>query len=241
MVVGGARHMIRIFVEALAMGELAITGDEHHYASRVRRARVGDPIELVAPDGRRAVAAIVKITADATVVDIGEIKQPAPQVPHISALLPLIKGDRMDTALEKLVEVGVDHVVVWPAERSIVKLERDKLDSRLAHYGNVLAAAARQSGAPEPTIVYAGSLRAAVLGIGQGARLVLDGRADRGVAPTGEARVTIVSGPEGGLSPAELDFLTTERFVPFGLGPRVLRAETAPAIATAIIRAATGT
>jgi 16S rRNA (uracil1498-N3)-methyltransferase len=105
----------------------------------------------------------------------------------------------------------------------------------------VLAAAARQSGAPEPTIAYAGSLRAVVLDLGQGARLVLDGRADRGVAPTGEARVTIVSGPEGGLSPAELDFLTTERFVPFGLGPRVLRAETAPAIATAIIRAATGT
>jgi 16S rRNA (uracil1498-N3)-methyltransferase len=233
--------MIRIFVDALATGELAITGDEHHYASRVRRARAGDALELVAPDGRRAVVTIAKITADATVVDIGEIKQPAPSVPHISALLPLIKGDRMDTALEKLVEVGIDHVVVWPAERSVVKLDHDKLDSRLDHYGKVLAAAARQSGAPEPTIVYAGSLRAGVLGLGECARLVLDGRAERIAVPTAEAKIALVSGPEGGLSPAELDLLASERFVPFGLGPRVLRAETAPAIATAIIRAATGT
>jgi 16S rRNA (uracil1498-N3)-methyltransferase len=233
--------MIRIFVDALATGELAITGDEHHYASRVRRARVGDSIELVAPDGRRAVAAIAAITTDATMVDIGEIKQPAPSMPRITALVPLIKGDRMDTALEKLVEVGIDHVAVWPAERSIVRLERDKLDARLDHYGKILTAAARQSGAPEPTIAYAGSLRAGVLDLGQGARLVLDGRADRGVVPTAEAQIAIVSGPEGGLSPMELDFLAAERFVPFGLGPRVLRAETAPAIATAIIRAATGT
>ncbi len=239
--------MIRIFVDALALGELTITGDEHHYTSRVRRARAGDSIELIAADGRRAIAAISKITGDATVVDIGEITQPAPPMPYVQALLPLIKGDRMDTALEKLVEVGIDHVVVWPAERSIVKLkpklklDHDKLDARLDHYGKVLAAAARQSGAPEPTIAYAGSLRAVVGGLGACARLVLDGRAERIAVPTAEAKIAIISGPEGGLSPAELDFLAGERFVPFGLGPRVLRAETAPAIATAIIRAATGT
>jgi 16S rRNA (uracil1498-N3)-methyltransferase len=233
--------MIRIFVDTLVPGELTVAGDEHHYASRVRRARAGDSIELIAPDGRRAVAAIARISADATIVAIDEISHPAPPMPYVQALLPLIKGDRMDTALEKLVEVGIDHVVVWPAERSVVKLDHDKLEARLDHYGKVLAAAARQSGAPEPTIAYAGSLRAVVLGLGESARLVLDGRADRIAVPTAEAKIALVSGPEGGLSPAELDFLAAERFVPFGLGPRVLRAETAPAIATAIIRAATGT
>jgi 16S rRNA (uracil1498-N3)-methyltransferase len=231
--------MIRLFVDALATGELAITGDEHHYASRVRRARVGDSIELIAEDGRRAVAPIARITADHTVVQVGAISTPTPSLPRIQALLPLIKGDRMDTALEKLVEVGIDHVVVWPAERSIVKLDGDKLAARMDHYVSVLAAAARQSGAPAPTIAHTSSLR--LLELGPGARFVLDGRAERVAPPVGEALVTIASGPEGGLSPAELDFLTAEGFVPFGLGPRVLRAETAPAIATAIIRAATGT
>ena len=232
--------MIRIFVDALATGELAITGDEHHYLGRVRRARVGDPIELMAGDGRRAPATITAMTSDHTVVTVGKVTHDGPVSPRIQALVPLIKGDRMDTCLEKLVEVGVDHVVVWPAERSVVKLDGDKRQARLEHYTAVLAAAARQSGALAPTIAYASSLRAVVMGLGPGARFVLDGRAERVAAPS-DSLITIVSGPEGGLAPAELDLLAAERFTGFGLGPRVLRAETAPVIAVAVLRAATGT
>jgi 16S rRNA (uracil1498-N3)-methyltransferase len=239
MVVGGARSMIRIFVEALAPGELAITGDEHHYLGRVRRARVGDAIELVAGE-QRATATITAMTSGQTVVTVGAVRNDGPASPRIQALVPLIKGDRMDTCLEKLVEVGVDHVIVWPAERSVVKLDGDKRQARLEHYTAVLAAAARQSGARPPTIEYAPSLRAAVTGLGQGARLVLDGRAERGAAPS-DSLITMVSGPEGGLAPAEQELLAAEGFTGFGLGPRVLRAETAPMIAVAVLRAATGT
>jgi 16S rRNA (uracil1498-N3)-methyltransferase len=232
--------MIRIFVETLSPGSLSITGDEHHYLSRVRRARVGDSIELVDRDGRRAAAVIASMTGAETVATVGEVAVAGAVAPRIQAFVPLIKGDRMDTCLEKLVEAGVDHVIVWPAERSIVKLEGDKLGGRLEHYTAVLAAAARQSGALPPTIAYAASLRAAVAGLGGGARLVLDGRAERAATPS-DSPITIVSGPEGGLSPAELDLLASEGFAGFGLGPRVLRAETAPVIAVAILRAATGT
>jgi 16S rRNA (uracil1498-N3)-methyltransferase len=232
--------MIRIFVDIVATGELAIAGDEHHYVSHVRRARVGDTIELVDTAGRRASAVIAKLTADVTFVTLGEVEVANPVTPRIQALVPLIKGDRMDTCLEKLVEVGVDQVVVWPAERSIVRLDGDKLEGRLAHYTAVLAAAARQSGALPPTIAHAASLRGAVAGLSPGARLVLDGHAERASAPS-DPLISVVSGPEGGLSPAELEFLASEGFTGFGLGPRVLRAETAPVIAVAILRAATGT
>ncbi|HEY1811244.1 MAG TPA: RsmE family RNA methyltransferase [Kofleriaceae bacterium] len=232
--------MIRIFVETLATGSLAIAGDEHHYVGRVRRARVGDSIELVDPAGRRATATIATMTATETTVTVGEVTVAGPVIPRIQVLVPLIKGDRMDACLEKLVEAGVDHLIVWPAERSVVKLDGDKRQARLEHYAAVLAAGARQSGAPAPTIVYASSLRAAVQGLGEGARLVLDGRAERGAAPS-DSLITIVSGPEGGLSPGELDLLAGEHFTGFGLGPRVLRAETAPVVAVAILRAATGT
>jgi 16S rRNA (uracil1498-N3)-methyltransferase len=232
--------MIRIFVETLAPGSLAIAGDEHHYLGRVRRARVGDAIELVDPAGRRAIATIATMTANDTTVTVGEVDVAGPVIPRIQVLVPLIKGDRMDACLEKLVEAGVDHVIVWPAERSVVKLDGDKRQARLGHYTAVLAAGARQSGAPAPAIAYAASLRAAVQGVGEGARLVLDGRAERAAAPS-DSLITVVSGPEGGLSPGELDLLAAERFTGFGLGPRVLRAETAPVIAVAILRAATGT
>ena len=122
-----------------------------------------------------------------------------------------------------------------------MKLDRSKLDARIDHYTAVAAAAARQSGAVAPSVSYAASLRAVVLGLpAAGARLVLDPRAERVPAP-GDPEITIVSGPEGGLSPAELDLLADASFVSFGLGPRVLRAETAPVIAVAVLRAATGT
>lgn len=232
--------MIRIFVETLAAGSLAITGDEHHYLGRVRRVRVGDAIELRDALGRRAAAVIAAMTAGETVVTVGEIEQVRAPLPAIDALVPLIKGDRMDTCLEKLVEVGVDRVIVWPAERSVVRLDPAKQGARVEHYAAVAAAAARQSGARAPTIAYAASLRTAVTGLLPGARLVLDAGAERGAAPN-DPQITIASGPEGGLSPAERDLLAAEGFAAFGLGPRVLRAETAPVIAVAMLRAATGT
>jgi 16S rRNA (uracil1498-N3)-methyltransferase len=69
------------------------------------------------------------------------------------------------------------------------------------------------------------------------ARLVLDPASDAALDSGGATDVTVVSGPEGGLAPDELDRLTG--FTSVGLGPRVLRAETAPVIAVALIRAAT--
>src|SRR5688500_10302286 len=113
---------MRIFVAPaqLAAGELAIRGDEHHYLAIVRRARVGDLVELVDGAGHRAAATITGITSDTTTLSVSAPEAIAATPPHIRAVIPLIKGDRMDTCLEKLVEVGVDEIIVWPAARSVV-------------------------------------------------------------------------------------------------------------------------
>jgi len=233
---------VRIFVapERLVPGELAITGDEHHYLGRVRRARVGDALELVDGAGRRAEATIARMTAAETVVHVAAIEALADAAPRVRVLVPLIKGDRMDACLEKLVEVGADELVVWPAARSVVKLDGARRDARLAHYAATALAAARQSGrAAVPAVELADSLGAALAALpADSARLVLDPLAERGALPAA-AHVTLASGPEGGLAPAEHDALAAARFAPLGLGPRVLRAETAPVIAVALLRAAT--
>jgi 16S rRNA (uracil1498-N3)-methyltransferase len=233
---------MRIFVAPalLAPGELVVRGDEHHYLSRVRRARTGDAVELVDGAGRRASAVIARISEAETLLQVAAPEAIVPRPPFVRALLPLIKGDRMDTCLEKLVEVGVDAIVVWPAARSVVRLEPDRREARLAKYAAALQAAARQSGrAHVPPITWAEDLRAAAAQA-TGLALVLDPTSDAPLplaAVSSAADVTIVSGPEGGLAPAELDALSP--FTPLGLGPRVLRAETAPVIAVALIRAAT--
>jgi 16S rRNA (uracil1498-N3)-methyltransferase len=238
---------MRIFVSPVRAGELTITGDEHHYLHRVRRARVGDAVELVDGEGMRAAAVIETITADATIV---RAEAPAAVValpPHIRVLLPLIKGDRMDTCLEKLVEVGADEIVLWPAARAVVRLEPDRRDARVAKYRAALQAAARQCGrAAVPVISAADSLAAALAALPAGARVLLDPGADRAPMPSSRGArmqtpddVTVISGPEGGLAPDELDTLATAGFAAHGLGPRILRAETAPVVAVVLIRAAT--
>ena len=237
---------MRVLVEPerLAAGELAVRGDEHHYLGRVRRARVGDPVELFDGAGRRAAARIVRMTDTETVLQVAEPTLVTPTLPHVTVLLPLLKGDRMDYALEKLVETGVDRVVVWPASRSVVKLEPDRRDARAAKYRAALQAAARQSGrAGMPTLEIAADLAAALaLLAGDTTRLVLDPASDTPLAPTvlaGAGAVAIASGPEGGITPLELDRLLAAAFAPIGLGPRILRAETAPVIAVALVRALT--
>ena len=233
---------MRIFVApaVLAPGELVVRGDEHHYLARVRRARTGDAVELVDGAGRRASAVIAKISETETQLQVATPEAIVPRPPFVRALLPLIKGDRMDTCLEKLVEVGVDAIVVWPAARSVVRLDPDRREARLAKYTAALQAAARQSGrAQVPSITWADDLRAAAAQA-TGLALVLDPTSDAPLplaAVSSAADVTIVSGPEGGLAPAELDALSS--FAPLGLGPRILRAETAPVVAVALIRAAT--
>ena len=228
---------MRVFVETLAAGELAVTGDEHHYLSRVRRARVGDEIELVDGQGHRARAVIEKIGERESVLRAGLVESIADAAPRLRVLVPLIKGDRMDTCLEKLVEVGADELVVWPAARSVVKLGGGRRDARLAHYEGLVQAAARQSGrARVPLVAIADSLAAALPATG--VKIVLDPNAERAPFPAGD-ELTIVSGPEGGLAPEELDVLSAAEFLSIGLGPRVLRAETAPVVAVVLVRAAT--
>lgn len=229
---------MRIFVSSLAAGEIRITGDEHHYLCRVRRAQRGDAVELVDGAGRRAVSVIERITETETIVRAGDPELIPARPPFVRALVPLIKGDRMDSAIEKLVEVGIDAIVVWPATRSVVRLDGDRREGRLNKYRSVVEAAARQCGrAHLPTVTFANSLVGAMTNA-HGERIVLDPASDAPLPTTG-SDITLVSGPEGGFSADELEQLATASFISAGLGPRILRAETAPAIAVALIRAAT--
>jgi len=233
---------MRIFVDPaeLAAGELLVRGDEHHYLAHVRRARPGDPVELVDGAGRRALAAIVRITDDETTLRAGPPQALTAVPPFVRALVPLIKGDRMDTCIEKLVEVGADAIVVWRAARSIARLDDAKRDGRIAKYQAIAQAAARQCGRVQvPRVTSAADLTVALGGLPDGERLVLDPTSDAALAPGAATDITIISGPEGGFAPEELDRMTG--FTPVGLGPRVLRAETAPMVAVALIRAATRT
>jgi 16S rRNA (uracil1498-N3)-methyltransferase len=243
MVLGhhAATSPVRIFLSPLVAGEVAVRGDEHHYLARVRRARVGDSVELVNGAGASALAQIMRVARDETLLAVGAPVRVVESPPHMRTLIPWIKGDRMAFCLEKLVEVGANEIVIWPAARAVVRVEADRIDARLARARDTVRAASRQSGrAWVPTVTSATSLAAILEALAPGARVVLDPDAE--TTEIGRpADLTMISGPEGGFEPSERETLARAGFTALCLGPRTLRAETAPMIAVALARAAFGT
>ena len=238
-----------------------LTGDAYHYAIRVRRQIIGDRVELYDGTGVTATATITAIDAERAIVDLGAVRRAVAPLPWITALVPLIKGERMDDCVEKLVEAGVSAIVLWDAARAVVKLDGERAAARLRRFIALIEAAARQSGrADTPTIFGPVLLAAALASVpgdalrltlhpsGEAIAQVLDApgwlaswraswRTGHGEAPPDQ--VVLLSGPEGGLSDDELRRADAAGFARIGLGRRVLRAETAPVVATALLRALT--
>lgn len=153
-------------------------------------------------------------------------------------------NERMDTLVEKATELGVAAIQPLHCERSVLRLAAERAERRVAHWRAVAAGASEQSGrtvvpvvAPvRPLAGFLGDLA----GAPAGARWLLSPRAPAPLAQavrTPPAAVTLLSGPEGGLSAAEEDAARAAGFVPLHLGPRILRADTAPLAALALLTA----
>jgi 16S rRNA (uracil1498-N3)-methyltransferase len=152
---------------------------------------------------------------------------------HLAVGMPA--NERMDWLVEKATELGAASITPITAERSVLKLKGERADKKLAHWQGVAVAAAEQCGRNRVTRIDAASSVAQWVAqhpAGQaGVRLVLslsEGTRPLNDAVQGQTSVTLLSGPEGGLTPAEEAQALAAGFVPVTLGPRVLRAETAP-------------
>lgn len=167
------------------------------------------------------------------------IEREAPRAVHL--LAGITANERMDWLVEKATELGVASITPLAAERSVLKLKGERADKKIAHWQAVAVAACEQCGrnrVPEihPAVDLARWLAARADGGAQ--RLLLSLR--EGTVPLGKAAapggpVLFLSGPEGGLSRTEEDLALQHGFAPVTLGPRVLRAETAPLAALAAL------
>lgn len=156
---------------------------------------------------------------------------------HLAVGMPA--NERMDWLVEKAAELGVASIQPLMCERSVLRIKGERADKKLTHWRGVAIAACEQCGRSRVPIIHdAANLTDWLKGRGQGAaeggaRLLLslqDGTRPlaEAVADAGNGALTFLSGPEGGLSPAEEAAAIASGFVPVTLGPRVLRAETAP-------------
>lgn len=155
----------------------------------------------------------------------------------------LSAGDRMDYALQKATELGVRIIAPVATERSVVRLSDERAERKLAHWRGVVASSCEQCGRNRlPELRPVATLGEFLAGANaRSARLLLSPNGTlrlRELAPS--AGVTILIGPEGGLTESEEARATRAGFVAVTLGPRVLRTETAPLAAIAAIQAMWG-
>ncbi|MEM7378467.1 MAG: 16S rRNA (uracil(1498)-N(3))-methyltransferase [Pseudomonadota bacterium] len=233
-------HVPRFYTEAvLSVGaNVPLPAGAARHAISVLRLQSGASIELFNGDGHAYAAAlsVAGRTASATV----ENRQAGPPCGQpISLALGVSRGDRMDYALQKCVELGAGHIQPLLTARTSVKLSSERLPKKRQHWRNVVISACEQSGRCDlPAIDAPCTLDVFLQNTAPG--LVLDPRCETLIsqAPLADAQSPIVMiGPESGFSDAELDAALAHGWRGVSLGPLVLRTETAAVVAVAMMRA----
>jgi 16S rRNA (uracil1498-N3)-methyltransferase len=230
-------------VDAVPSGANAVLdGPEGRHAAAVRRLSPGE--ELVLSDGRGASAlCVVETVQGKESLALRVVRgwtEPQPQ-PRIVLAQALIKGDRGELAVELATETGVDVIVPWRASRSIAKWEDGPRGAKaLARWRSTAREAAKQSRrAWVPEVTEPTTTRQLVELIRKSPlTVVLDAASDvplRDVVLPPEGDLVVVTGPEGGISESESDTLRAAGAQVARLGPTVLRASTAAAVAIAAL------
>jgi 16S rRNA (uracil1498-N3)-methyltransferase len=160
----------------------------------------------------------------------------------ITLLQGVSRGERMDYALQKAVELGVNHIIPVVTERCNVPLSGDRAVKRLAHWQGIIISACEQSGRSIiPILSNVTQLKEALNNCKVKCRLVLDPLADSGLtAQLKQAELALLIGPEGGLTELEVQQAVEVGFQAVTMGPRILRTETATVASLAIVQALWG-
>ena len=223
---------------------IELTGDEGRHAVSVKRTGVGEQIELVDGHGTRAVITVTGVSGKDRLVGVVDCvaSEPAPR-PTVTVIQALPKAARSELTVDLLTQAGADVIVPWQAGRSVANWGK-KQDKGLAKWRAAARAAAKQARRSRIPEIPPVADQAAVVALIQAAPLALmlheDATGKITNQPVAQAdSVVLIIGPEGGISPAELDAFTAAGAHPVRLGPEVLRTASAGMVALAALGAVT--
>jgi 16S rRNA (uracil1498-N3)-methyltransferase len=211
---------------------------------QVLRMQAGE--SLIVFDGRggeyaAVLETVAKRSASLRVGAFHDVDRESPL--HLTLVQGISKGERMDWTVQKAVELGVSAIVPVITERCNVHLDRERETKRLDHWRAVIISACEQSGRTRvPDLLPVMKFTDWLGQTADGLRLVLDPLAAQGLSAFGSVNeaMSLVVGPEGGLSPDELQLATKSGCRGVRIGPRVLRTETAGVAALAILQGVAG-
>ncbi|MEM6428390.1 MAG: 16S rRNA (uracil(1498)-N(3))-methyltransferase [Deinococcota bacterium] len=213
---------------------VSLQGREAHHLLHVLRVQVGQHLRVFDGQGQEAEAVIDHVD-DATIT----LRISTPQASEVEsswriyAAIGLLKGDKLADVVRQLTELGVGHVQPFTSRFGDVPKASP---NKLARWRRVAAEAAKQSGrSVVPEVAEPISIETLERPSATSLGIVAHPYASRTLAevlkdhqPSEQASINLVTGPEGGLAEAEVERLEAKGFHPVSLGPRILRAETAP-------------
>lgn len=236
----------RLFLpQTLAEGAtLRLDEESRHYLATVLRLKRGFELTVFnGEDDDEYAAKVVAAGRDGIVLAIGAARSrnaESPLAVHLG--LGISRGERMDLAIQKAVELGAARITPLFTEHCVVRLEPERSGQRLRHWLKVARGACEQCGRNRVPEVDEPLALVDWIDGREGCKLFLDprGTAKLKDLPRPERAVSLLSGPEGGFSERERDLARRAGFVPLRLGPRILRTETAALAALAAMQALWG-
>jgi len=243
--------MHRFFIEEPYTENMQIVGGDARHISKVLRMQPGDKLQVVSDDGITALAEVVSLAADIVTVHcletLAELHEPRVK---ITLAQGLAKGEKMDFIIQKAVELGATCLVPVAMEHSVVRLEGPKADKKVERWQKIAEAAAKQSKRdiiPEvqnvqsmAQLMAANTCGTKIIAYECEDRMSLKEALQSAEQSGGITDLLLIVGPEGGISPKELELARATGAVPVSLGKRILRAETAGLVAMSAIFYETG-
>lgn len=230
---------IHVAADFTVGGDIVLPEGPAHHVTRVLRLGIGAPLRLFDGRGHEACAVLVEVQRKRVVARIEALiegRGESPLAVHLGQAIS--KGERMDYAIQKAVELGVAAITPLYTEHGDVRLKGDRVAKKHAHWQAVAVSACEQCGrASVPPVYPPMTLVDWLAERDEPLRLVLHPATSGGFAersPPGRAALLI--GPEGGLSTHDIDAALAASFSPLTLGPRILRTETAPVVALTLLQ-----
>lgn len=236
--------MQRYFVDQVLTTDddpIYIEAADHHHLARVMRMTTGDQVYIVFADNQFCTAEIVSISEDKTLLKLVEWQTNNPELPiAITIASGLPKGDKLEWIVQKGTELGADSFIAFPSDRSIVKWDAKKTEKKRERLQKIAKEAAEQSHrvhVPTITTLASGKQLAERCGEYDAVVVAYEESAkanEKAVLASVFAalrpgmRLLVIFGPEGGISEQEIQLFKAQKAHFAGLGPRILRTETAP-------------
>ena len=218
---------------------IVLEPEPSHHLTRVLRLGVGSRLVLFNGKGGEYPGEITAVDKKNVHVETGgrsEVDLESPLEIHLG--IAISRGERMDWIVQKSTELGVRSITPLVTEHTGVKLTADRADKKQQHWQKVAVSACEQSGRNCLPMLY--PMQTLSLWLGSTVaekKFVLHHRAvSNAGAEEAPATIALLVGPEGGLSEQEIETAEKAGYVSMRLGPRVLRTETAPLAAIAVLQ-----